>query len=71
MVDVNQIGASFAQGFTGIMPQMMRYLGYIVWGIIILGGLWLGYILIQYKFKYLIFNQDQAERQDQRKIGYD
>ena len=55
MVDVNQIGASFAQGFTGIMPQMMRYLGYIVWGIIILGGLWLGYILIQYKFKYLYF----------------
>jgi len=53
MVDVSELGASFAQGFTGIMPQIMKYLGYLVWGIIILGGMWLGYILFQYRYKYM------------------
>jgi len=49
MVDISEIGTSFAQGFTGIIPSLMRYLGYFVWGVIILGGMWLGYILLQYK----------------------
>ena len=53
MVDVNQIGASFAQGFTGIIPQIMRYLGWLLWGIIILGGMYAAYVLVQYKFKYM------------------
>ena len=53
MVDVSELGASFAQGFTGILPQMMRYLGWLIWGIIILGGMWLGYVLLQYRYKYM------------------
>ena len=53
MVDVSELGASFAQGFTGIMPQIMRYLGWLIWGVIILGGMWGLYVLVQYKFKYL------------------
>ena len=53
MVDIGEIGASFAQGFTGIIPQLMKYLGYLVWGVIILGGMYLGYILMQYKYKYM------------------
>ena len=53
MVDISEIGTSFAQGFTGIIPSLMRYLGYFVWGVIILGGMWLGYILLQYKYKYM------------------
>lgn len=53
MVDVNEIGRSFAQGFTGIIPQLFRWLGWIVWGVVILGGMWGLYILSQYKFKYM------------------
>ena len=53
MVDISEIGSSFAQGFTGIIPQLMRYLGYIVWGVIIIGGMWGLYILSQYKYKYM------------------
>ena len=53
MVDINEIGASFAQGFTGIMPQLFKYLGYLVWGVIIIGGMWGLYVLSQYKYKYM------------------
>ena len=53
MVDISQIGASFAEGFTGIIPQLMKYLGYLVWGIIIIGGLYGLYVLMQYKYKYM------------------
>uniref|UniRef100_A0A6H1ZIP2 Uncharacterized protein n=1 Tax=viral metagenome TaxID=1070528 RepID=A0A6H1ZIP2_9ZZZZ len=53
MVDISEIGVSFAQGFTGIIPQLMRYLGYLIWAIIILGGMWGLYVLMQYKFRYM------------------
>ena len=53
MVDISELGASFASGFTGVMPSIMKGLGYVVWGIIIIGGMWLGYILLQYKYKYM------------------
>jgi len=53
MVDVSELGASFAQGFTGIMPSIMRGLGWLLWGVIIIGGMWLGYILLQFKYKYM------------------
>jgi len=53
MVDISELGASFASGFTGVIPSMMRALGWLVWGIIIIGGMWLGYILMQYKYKYM------------------
>jgi len=53
MVDISELGASFASGFTGVMPSIMKGLGYLMWGIIIIGGMWLGYILMQYKYKYM------------------
>ena len=53
MVDISELGASFASGFTGVMPSIMKGLGYVVWGVIIIGGMWLGYILLQYKYKYM------------------
>jgi len=36
MVDVSELGTSFAQGFTGILPQVMKYIGYLFWGVLIL-----------------------------------
>jgi len=53
MVDVSELGTSFAQGFTGILPQVMKYIGYLFWGVLILGGMWAAYILFQYKYKYM------------------
>lgn len=53
MVDVSELGASLTQGFTGILPQVMKYGGYLIWGIIILGGMWAIYIFIQYRYKYM------------------
>jgi len=53
MVDVSQIGTSFTQAFTGVGPQIMRYVGYIFWGILILGGMWMAYIFFQYRYKYM------------------
>ena len=53
MVDISELGTSFAESFTGIIPQLFKYLGYIVWGIIIIGGMYGLYILMQYKYKYM------------------
>ena len=53
MVDASELGAALTQGFTGILPQVMKYVGYLFWGILILGGMWVGYILLQYKYKYM------------------
>ncbi len=53
MVDARELGAALTQGFTGILPQVMKYVGYLFWGILILGGMWVGYILLQYKYKYM------------------
>ena len=53
MVDARELGAALTQGFTGILPQVMKYVGYLFWDILILGGMWVGYILLQYKYKYM------------------
>jgi len=53
MVDISELGGLVTQGFTGILPQVMKYVGYLFWGILILGGMWIGYILFQYKYKYM------------------
>ena len=53
MVDVGQLGASVTQGFTGILGPLMKYLGYLIWGMLVLGGMWGMYILTQFKYKYM------------------
>jgi hypothetical protein len=53
MVDINQIGASMAGSFAGIVPELMKWMGYIITGIIILGIMYMIYILTQFKYKYI------------------
>jgi len=53
MVDVAELGSSLTLGFTGILPQIMKYVGYLIWGVIILGGMWAVYVFTQYKYKYM------------------
>jgi len=53
MVDISELGGLVTQGFTGVLPQVMKYVGYLFWGILVLGGMWIGYVLFQYKYKYM------------------
>jgi hypothetical protein len=53
MVDINQVGASMAGAFAGIVPELMKWLGYIILLIFIVGVMYLIYMLVQYKIKYI------------------
>jgi len=53
MVDISQIGALMAGSFAGIVPSIMKMLGWILLGVIIIAVMYMIYVLTQFKYKYI------------------